>query len=243
MTIMYAIIRDGKGGYYTSTVFGYYCPVSTQNSRKRRLESIHNQFFVVLSKDKKRLVKKEIFPRRKRRLDPLVLIVDEENEDWIVDEEGHGCVDFLTGVDFEAAEAEPVLTAQLLERCIQMDSAYIYQEYQDVRAEKDLRNLSCVAGGFHDAYIETCRQDGTQIYVLFDGIWGCKIEIWFEGEAAYSVEAGNPGKDPIWYSAALVQKDGFYYLVDDDSADVDHLDDQCCWFRGRSLRYHVIPNH
>lgn len=176
-------------------------------------------------------------------MDPLVLIVDEGNEDWIVDEKGHGCVDFLTGVDFEAAGDEPVLTAQLLEWCIQMDSAYIYQEYQDVRAEKDLRNLFCVAGGFHDAYIETCRQDGTQIYVLFDGIWGCKIEIWFEGEAAYSVEAGNPGKDPIWYSAALVQKDGFYYLVDDDSADVDHLDDQCCWFRGRSLRYHVIPNH
>lgn len=96
---MYAIIRDGKGGYYTSTVFGYYCPVSTQNSRKRRLESIHNQFFVVLSEDKKRLVKKEIFPRKNRRLDPLVLIVDEENENWVVNQEGHGCVDFLTEVE------------------------------------------------------------------------------------------------------------------------------------------------
>lgn len=190
------------------------------------------------------MVKKEIFPRRNRRLDPLVLIVDEENEDWIVDQEGHGCVDFLTVVDFEAKGDEPVLTPELLERCIQMDSSYFYQEYQDVRAEKDLRNLFCVAGGFHDAYIETCRQDGTQIYVLFDGIWGCKIEMWFDGEAACSVEDGNPqGRDPVWYSATLIEKNGFYYLVDDDSADVDHLDDQCCWFRGRDLRYHVIPNH
>ena len=240
---MYAIIRDGKGGYYTSTVFGYYCPVSTQNSRKRRLESIHNQFFVVLSEDKKRLVKKEIFPRKNRRLDPLVLIVDEENENWVVNQEGHGCVDFLTEVDFEAAGDEPVLPPELLEQCIQMDSAYFYQDYQDVRTEKDLQNLLCTAGGFHDAYIEALRQDGTQIYVLFDGIWGCRIEMWFEGEAACSVEARSSGKDPIWYSATLTEKDGFYYLGDDDPADVDHLDDQYCWFRARSLRYHVIPNH
>lgn len=240
---MYAIIRDGQGGYYTSTVFGYYCPLSSNNRRKRHLERIYNQFFVVLSEDKKRLVKKEVFSKRKNCLDPLVLIVDEEHTGWIVDQEGYGCLDFLTGIDFESGQVVCELEPELLKRCIEMDSAYVYQEYQEVRTEAELRNLFCAAGGFHDAFLERCQQDGDQIYVLFGGIWGCQVELWFEGDAACSVEARNPlTHDPNWFTATLVKENGFYYLIDDESADANQLDRYDCWFKARKLRYHVIPN-
>lgn len=238
---MYAIIRDGKGGNYTSTVFGYYCPVLPSRSSRRRLFArIHNQFFVVLSEDKKRLVRKAVFPQ-KRRFDPLVLIVDPDCEDWIMDQEGYGCVGFLAGIDFAANGVEAV-TPALLERCIRMDSAYVYHAYRDVRTEADLQGLFCASGGFHDARIKKCRQDDGRIYVLFDGTWGCKIELWFEGEAACSEGVRDPRKQDPWYAFTLVKEDGFYYLVDDDPVDVKHLDGRCCWFRARNLRFHVIPD-
>ena len=240
---MYAIIRNGQGGYYTSTVFGYYCPLSSNNRRKRYLERIYNQFFIVLNEDKTQLVKKEVFSRRKRSLDPLVLVTDVEQTGWVVDQEGVGCLDFLANIAFESGQEVFELKPEQLKRCIEMDSAYVYQEYQQVRTEAELKNLSCVAGGFHDAFLERLQQDGEQIYVLFDGIWGGKIELWFECEATYSIERHNSeSQDPIWFSSTLVKENGFYYLVDDECADVKQLDRYGCWFKARELRYHVIPN-
>lgn len=238
---MYAIIRNGKGGYDTSVVFGYYCFVSARSRRKRYWERIHNQFYVVLSADRKQLIKQPVFPWKKRQLDPLVLITDQECGDWVMDEDGHGCVDFLAGIDFASPGETVELPPELLERCIQIDAAYSYQEYVDVTDERDLRNLHRVTGGFHDAYLEAFRQSADQIYVLFNGIWGCRVELWFEGEAACSDGVWDPEEDPVWFSSALIKENGFYYLIDDDTADLKKLD--CCrWLRAKKLRCHVTPN-
>lgn len=45
---MYAIIKQENGQSYTSMVFGYYCPVQSQDDYDRYLESIHNQFYIMM---------------------------------------------------------------------------------------------------------------------------------------------------------------------------------------------------
>lgn len=45
---MYAIIKQANGQSYTSMVFGYYCPVQSQDGYDRYLESIHNQFYITM---------------------------------------------------------------------------------------------------------------------------------------------------------------------------------------------------
>ena len=47
---IYAIVKQENGQSYTSMVFGYYCPVQSQDGYDRYLESIHNQFYIVLDK-------------------------------------------------------------------------------------------------------------------------------------------------------------------------------------------------
>ena len=47
---MYAIVKQENGQSYTSMVFGYYCPVQSRDGYDSYLESIHNQFYIVLDK-------------------------------------------------------------------------------------------------------------------------------------------------------------------------------------------------
>lgn len=49
---MHAIVRCGQGQHYISTVFGYYCKITATDDHERYLERIHNQYFLVLNKEK-----------------------------------------------------------------------------------------------------------------------------------------------------------------------------------------------
>lgn len=73
---MYAIVRNGKGHFYTSAVFGYFCEFTATDDYERYLERIHNQFYLVLDEKKERLVKKYVFPKEIKCLDPQILILD-----------------------------------------------------------------------------------------------------------------------------------------------------------------------
>lgn len=41
-----------------------------------------------------------------------------------------------------------------------------------------------VTGWFHDAFIKELEEDNNVLRVLFDGSWGCKIEMFFEGKVS-----------------------------------------------------------
>lgn len=155
---MYAIVRNKDGTYYTSMVFGYFCKMTETDDYKRYLESIHNQFYLVLNEAKDCLIKKYFFPKENKYLDPQILIVDTEQKDWILDEEHHGCASFLCGVDFDADELE--VDPSILGKCIAMDTMQSYQEIVEVKSEADIENLCCVSGCFHDAYIKKCERLG-----------------------------------------------------------------------------------
>lgn len=238
---MYAIVRNKDGTYYTSMVFGYFCKMTETDDYKRYLESIHNQFYLVLNEAKDCLIKKYVFPKENKYLDPQVLIVDTEQKDWILNEEHHGCASFLCGVDFDADELE--VDPSILGKCIAMDTMQSYQEIVEVKSEADTENLCCVSGCFHDAYIKKCERLGDTVYVLFHGVWGCKIEMWFEGDADFCIDSRNPEyDDPSWYDSTLLRDNGYFYLVDECDMKVDDITDEYCWFKGRRLKYHVIPN-
>ena len=98
-----------------------------------------------------------------------------------------------------------------MEKCIQLDSAYNYVEYPEITNQNDIDNLMRAAGGFHDAKIKNMKtNDDGVLYILFDGAWGCEIEMWLENDVSYSTESRNPDyKDPYRSESSMVIEDGF----------------------------------
>lgn len=103
---MYAIIRNEKGKYYTSTVFGYFCKVTAKDNYDKYLESIYKRYYLVLNYEKTKLIKKYIFEKNNKYLNPQILIVDSEQENWIINEDGQGCISFL--IEFEQDKIENI---------------------------------------------------------------------------------------------------------------------------------------
>mgnify|MGYP000011501950 FL=1 len=239
---MYAIVRKDRGGFYTSVVFGFFCKPQAGGLFKKPRKNPSDYFYLVLNEDKTCLVKHYLFPQKSKRLDPRILIVEADQSDWVLDSEGQGCVSFLQSPDLSSDEI--ALDTTSLKRCIQMDAEHVYHAYVDVTSNDDLENLMFASRCFHDAYILAFHQEDDSIYVLFDGVWGCRIEIWFAGDAACNAEIRNPQQcDIYWYSASLLRKGDFIYLIDDENATPEDLDDgHYCWFKARQMRYHIIPN-
>lgn len=239
---MHAIIRCGQGQYYVSAVFGYYCNVTSTDDYQRYLEKIYNCYYLVLNKEKNKVIKKYVFDRNSKYLDQSVLIVDSENSDWSVDDTGQGCAAFMNEVEID--DVEDNLPKDILQRCIQIDAEYQYNEYRYVLCQKDIEDLMCVSGQFHDACIKKIsQQDDGLLYVLFEGIWGCQIGMWFSDEVSCCTDSRDPEKcDPYWFGSTMQFEDGFLYFVDDEDMKVSDITDDYCWFKAKKLKYHVIPN-
>ena len=229
---MLAIIRKGNGEYYTSLVFGYY-----QINKKNEYD--YDDRYIVLSEEKDDLIS---LPEHDYRLRRLILIADPEKRDWTIDETGNGCVDYLPFdsllqlVDFDK------VPAGLLAKCIEEDSKIKYSEYQTVKEEADIEKFSLVSGDLHDACIKEFKKGNDSLYVLFDGIWGCRVELWFEGDVSYSIESRDPEKeDPYWFDSTLILNNGYVILVDGGDMTEDKINENYCWFKGRNLTYRIIP--
>lgn len=54
---MHAIIRQGNGKYYISSVFGYYSDVKSEDDYQRYLERIHSTYYVVFNEEKTKIDK------------------------------------------------------------------------------------------------------------------------------------------------------------------------------------------
>ena len=248
---MLAIIRKGNGAYYTSLVFGYYPnPPKDGETPEQSQSSFYGKYYIVLNEKKDRLILQATFDRSNIYLVPLVLIVDPEQANWRIEENGNGCLGFLP-VDrlFQLVESDSV-PQELLARCIEEDSRAQYDEYQTVKDDADLEKLRWASWDFHDAYIKKFKKEEDALYILFDGVWGCQIELWFRGEVSYSMESREPGNDPYWSDATLICSRGYFVLTDCEDMTEEKMqkmtteateDDFYCWFKGRNLEYHIIP--
>lgn len=60
--------------------------------------------------------------------------------------------------------------------------------------------------------------------MLFDGVWGCKIEMFFDGDVSYNTDSRDPDLyDPYWYGSTMIRQDGYIYFVDDDDMKVEDI--------------------
>lgn len=241
---MHAIVCQGNGKYYISAVFGYYRDITATEEYKRYLEGIHKPYWIVWDAEKKRLIRWHAMVPNTKYIIPQLLVVDADQSNWSIDDEGVGSVDFLNRElldSFLDSEEQP---EDILEKCRSMDAGYVYDEMQEIKTEEDIENLSWTSGGFHDARIakEELQDDGT-LYLRFDGTWGCEIEVWFWGDLDYDISSRDSETcDPYWFGSTVILQDGFVYFVDDDDMTVDKITSGYCYFKARHMKYRIIPN-
>lgn len=242
---MYAIIRQGEGKYYTSTVFGYFHDVKSTDDYQRYLERIYSPYYIVWNEEKTHLVKVFAMQPNTKYLIPQVLITDNDTSNWIFDSEHDtGCVNFLTRDVADRLIDTHEMPPDVFEICMLWEKSFSYDPCPEIRTNKDIENLDSVAGGFHDAHIEICSQqdDGT-LYVRFEGVWGCSIEMWFWDDVSYCIESRDPEEsDPYWYSSSIFLHGGYIYLVDESEMTAEQINDNYCWFKAKHMKYRVIPD-
>lgn len=233
---MYAIVNQGNGRFYTSLVFAHY-----EDKQEKEGTNWWGQYFIVLNEDKTALVKHYFFDFTKRpSLHQMILFTDANQDDWNIDEKtGLGEVNITDKKSLLDMVEYGIVPNALLN----MDKSYIFDEHPEIRSERDIENLMCVSGGFHDARIKFLEEKDDALYVLFDGTWGCNIEMWFSGDVSYDTSSRNPEEvDPYWYGSTMILEDGFIYFVDEDDMKVENIGDGFCWFKARNVKYHVIPD-
>lgn len=231
---MYAIIREGNGQFYTSMVFGFYMPSKDDTYKDR--------YWIVLNKEKTALIKKNALQQNTKYLIPMILITDADESNWVKLGEDRQSIDFLPTAELLSLIDHHQVPEALTRRCIEMDSTYSYEPMKAVQTPEDIRDLKYVSGGFHDGEIVEMKEEDDQLYLLFDRLWGCKMEIWFEGDIAYDVTSRDPEMyDPYWFGSTVLLQNGFVYLIDDENATVEGITVGDRWFRGRSMKYRVIP--
>lgn len=238
------MVCQGNGKYYISAVFGYFRDITATDEYEKYIQSIYNPYWIVWDEEKKRLIKWLNMVSNDKYINPQILIIDSEQKNWNMDDDGVGCVDFLSRDLLDSFLDKEQQPEDILEKCRLMDAGYIYEEIQEIKGQNDIENLYWASGYFHDAYIakEELQQDGT-LYLKFEGCWGCEIEIWLWGELEYDTSSKNSDcYDQYWYSSTILQEDGFIYFVDDNNMTVDKIGKGYCYFKARHMKYRIIPD-
>lgn len=241
---MHAIIRQGNGKFYVSAVFGYYKDITAEDDYKRYIEEIYKPYWIVWDEEQKRLIRWPTMVPDKKYIIPQILIIDSDQNNWVMDEQGVGCVDFLSRELLDSFLDEEQQPTDVLEKCRTAYQSFVYNETPEIKTKKDIEDFYQASGYLHDAYIikEEIQEDGT-LHLIFDGVWGCQIEAWFWGDLDYDTSSRNPKyDDPCWYGSTVILQDGFVYLVDDDNMTAEQITNGHCYFKSRHMKYKIIPN-
>lgn len=242
---MYAIVRQGNKKYYTSTVFGYFHDIKSEDDHQRYLERIHSPYYIVWNEEKTHLIKVFAMQPNTKYLIPQILIVDTNKDNWIYNNETNmGCVNFLSREIADRLCDTREISPEIFKKCLLLEKSVRYNPCPEVKTEKDIADLYFVSGGFHDARIQSLRfLDNDTLHIHFDGIWGCEIDIWFWDDVSYCVESLNPDLfDPYWYSSSIFFENGYIYLVDESDMTAEKITDNYCWFKAKHMKYRIIPN-
>ena len=233
---MYAIINKGNGHYYTSAVFGYY------NDKIEKYGS-WKQYLIVLDESKTKLIRFSEYDQKKMpHLYKMALFTDGDQSDWSIDEHGYGGVSFISKDD-ALNYVRTGTPADVLAQCLEYDRRNPYSEIQSIETAKDIDNLMWASGYFHDAYIKEISSIADGVRVLFDGVWGCRIEVTFSGDVSYNTDSRDPEEyDPYWFGSTVAFHNGYIYMVDEDEMDIDEITNGYCWFRAKHMSYRIIPD-
>ena len=233
---MYAYVKNERGKFYKSPVFGHYDEIIEEKTYKKyskHVSAMYSRYYVVLNEDKTALIKKYVFDRGSMYLDPRVIIMDYRSENWVAVKRGFDCVDFLAKVNFDSEDIS--VPDEILEKCLQIDRNEDYIEYVDITDDDSIDNFLLVTSYLRDANVlKVEREDENSLYVLLESCWGFKLEMWFNGDVSYSCD--KEVFEEEWFSASLKYKDEYYYLMTDEN-----IEDSFCWFKAKKVRYHLIP--
>ncbi len=235
---MYGIVRNDDGTYYTSYIYGYYCRITDKSDRHA---SIYNRYYIVLDEQKTARVKKYVFDREKKHLDPLILLTDSYDEDWTYenDDKQNGGLSILTESNLEAECI--TVTPKLLAECISLDSAYKFEEYKEIITDNDIQNPNYCTGNFHDLRFEAVEQDWQCFHVILREAWVMKIEMWFSGDTKYRPASDDAYKHVYPLGCTLLRTDGYLYLIDDEFATLEELTEYISYIRGNGVKYRISP--
>ena len=242
---MHAIIRQGDGKYYLSAVFGCYL----QDEQKswgffKKTKKTKSPYYIIWDENKEHLIQWFVMDPKRKVLTPQALIIDASEKDWILNEDETGGVNFLPKELADQIIRTGEMSQEIRNQCLAVDEGFVYEEYPEIRTAADIKNLQYAAFDFHDAYIkEKVLQSDGNLYLLFDGIWGCKIEVWLWGDLEYDTSSRDSKDcDPYWFCSTILLQDGFVYFIDDDDVTIDEMKNGCCWFKARHMKYHIIPD-
>lgn len=232
---MHAIIRQGKGKFYTSRLFGWFT--------LDKEDSAFSTYGIVLNPEKTKLVKVQEYDVNERPyLKLMVLVCDSDGSSW-VSGENYGVEKFIPQDEILEMIDEDRVSQDILAKCIELDSAYEYKEWHQVTTDKEIEDLMWVSGYFHDAIIKDMKVEGEVLTLLMEGCWGCSVELKFSKDIAYETESRNPDDyDPYWLESSVVIEDGFVWFIDAMDIRPKELNNSYCWFRARMLEYKVIPD-
>ena len=129
---MHAIIRQGNGKYYISAVFAHYRDTASQYPDK-------TDWWVVWDAGKQKLIRLQNAVSLPTGFQPQLLIFDDDQHGWNMDERGIGCVDFLNKELLDSLLGSSQQPEELLEQCRRMGDGFIYQEFPEIDIQ-DIEN-------------------------------------------------------------------------------------------------------
>lgn len=234
--------RRCDGGHYISAVFAYYSNVTAKRDIMRAQQYYSGSYFAVFDRDKKRLIKHCQF-QVGFFIDKSILIIDSDSTGFVVNENGEGCVDFLSKELLDSILDSDCQPQDIIEKCRAIDSACRYEPVREIKTQKDITDLEKAVMNFLDVYINYVELlDDGALYLFMDGCWGCKVEIWFRGELEYRTSGIDDYAGKNWYSSTLLIHDGFIYFTDSTEIPVDEITNSHCHFKARHMKYKIIPD-
>jgi len=233
---MQAIIRCGSGRYYCTPIFGRYI-------NKHSPESPFDWYVICFDEAKEKLIQYPFYRYdRKPYLDLMVLTSDSDLTGWVQNAQGYEGVSFLSQSEALVLIQSGDLPVGLRTQCMACDLHEDFSCFRPVTNTADIRKLMSITGSFHDSIITKMESHPNgSLHVLFEGAWGCSVELLFSGDVSYCADSKSPeAGDPYWYESSIALKEGYVYLIDAE-IDVADLTNDYAWFKARSMQYRIIP--
>lgn len=233
---MKALIRLRNGKYYASKVFAI-----LNNKIEDKWEAGYSFQYVVFDEKNENLIVQNEYEQNTKHINTLLLIYDTDTSDMELDKNGLGKVSFISDEELNNI-IDNNIRPNVINDCKKHIISY-EGEYLEIKTARDIENLMCAAGGFHDGYISKIeKKPSGELVVLFDGLWGCSIEMNFASDVEYQNERSIEEGNAWWFGSTMVIDKGIIYFVDEDSYEIGNLlDDYLTWFKSKTIKYRIIP--
>ncbi len=228
---MKAIVKLGNGKYYLSKVFGVF-----NDNLSDEFKSGYKYYYIVFDEEKKTLITLLEYPNN---LVPEILIYDNDTSDMEIDKNDCGKVNFLSDDEINNILVGNV-SDDILSKCMKFVENNEL-DYIEIKDDNDIENFMIVSGNLHDGYIKETSETNNNLYVLFDGVWGCNIEMIFEGNVQYQ---NLRDEDNLWWFGSTIFFDNNEIVLVDDECYEKGDDFKKCltWFKAEKAKYKVTPD-